>query len=249
MGNGRCRAGADLSIFKGRDEMATVTYTELLGFRGHLEDNYQGVIVTTGTQSPKLARYNDADNGNYFTIAGTGLTYDVGGNLTGGTITAIDFNSADDVPFAVFDDAHYNAAKLWHTFQTSGLSRMLTQALSGKDAIEGTLLDDDLSGAKGNDTISAGNGDDLVHGGLGNDRLTGGKGNDVFYFNKGEGRDVITDFDADGKRHDMIAADDTNLTIERHGDDTLVRFDDGSSITLMHVKASHVTFADDFLLA
>ncbi|HHZ10754.1 MAG TPA: calcium-binding protein [Rhizobiales bacterium] len=43
-----------------------------------------------------------------------------------------------------------------------------------------------------------GAGRDYLFGGAGNDRLTGGKGADLFHFSYGNGKDVITDFDAAG---------------------------------------------------
>ncbi|MDB6453266.1 family 16 glycosylhydrolase [Falsirhodobacter sp. 20TX0035] len=52
-----------------------------------------------------------------------------------------------------------------------------------------------LSGLAGADTLDGGGGYDMLIGGLGNDVLTGGKGADTFHFTKGDGHDIITDFD------------------------------------------------------
>ncbi|MDR2678699.1 MAG: hypothetical protein LBB51_04590, partial [Zoogloeaceae bacterium] len=52
-----------------------------------------------------------------------------------------------------------------------------------------------LEGGEGNDTLYGEAGDDILHGGLGNDRLEGGKGNDEYRFERGEGQDVIYDYD------------------------------------------------------
>ena len=53
---------------------------------------------------------------------------------------------------------------------------------------------DILNGGNGKDTIVGGAGDDTLIGGKGNDCLTGGAGSDVFYYTKGDGADIITDF-------------------------------------------------------
>ncbi|HET9638457.1 MAG TPA: calcium-binding protein, partial [Allosphingosinicella sp.] len=53
----------------------------------------------------------------------------------------------------------------------------------------------ELYGGLGNDWIEAGRGADLLTGGKGNDRLEGQSGADIYYFERGDGQDVIVDFD------------------------------------------------------
>ncbi|MGA9581850.1 MAG: calcium-binding protein, partial [Allosphingosinicella sp.] len=53
----------------------------------------------------------------------------------------------------------------------------------------------ELYGGLGNDWIEAGRGADLLTGGKGNDRLEGQSGADIYYFDRGDGQDVIVDFD------------------------------------------------------
>jgi Ca2+-binding RTX toxin-like protein len=65
---------------------------------------------------------------------------------------------------------------------------------SGHDRLEGRSGDDKLEGGSGRDRLSGGSGDDRLEGGAGNDRVTGGSGEDIFVFQKGGGRDVVTDF-------------------------------------------------------
>ncbi len=50
-----------------------------------------------------------------------------------------------------------------------------------------------LNGEGGNDIINGSVGDDLITGGTGNDTLSGGEGADTYFFNLGDGRDVIFD--------------------------------------------------------
>lgn len=78
---------------------------------------------------------------------------------------------------------------------------------AGRDQIFGGTGRDRLSGGDGNDQMFGGHGNDLLIGGAGNDIMTGGRGADVFVFQKGGGRDVLRDFDADlaGERIDLRA--------------------------------------------
>ena len=90
--------------------------------------------------------------------------------------------------------------------------------------LNGTVLDDDFSGAGFGDTMQGGNGKDRLSGGAGNDKitgdqrrgiLTGGAGSDIFLFNDvtktgatSFTRDVFRDFDqGEGDVIDLSAID------------------------------------------
>ncbi|WP_156118140.1 calcium-binding protein, partial [Paracoccus sp. PAMC 22219] len=64
--------------------------------------------------------------------------------------------------------------------------------------IHGNSGNNGLLGMAGNDVLIGNEGNDTLVGGTGNDTLTGGTGRDAFRFTSGDGRDVITDFDARG---------------------------------------------------
>ena len=64
----------------------------------------------------------------------------------------------------------------------------------GTDTLAGGSGNDKLFGEEGNDTLDGGSEDDKLDGGIGNDTLTGGSGNDIFFFGKGLGNDIVTDF-------------------------------------------------------
>ncbi len=61
------------------------------------------------------------------------------------------------------------------------------------DPIRGTDASDVLDGTSHVDFIKAGQGDDLITGGAGNDVLAGGIGQDTYFFNVGDGIDLIDD--------------------------------------------------------
>ncbi|MBD1906589.1 DUF4347 domain-containing protein [Funiculus sociatus GB2-A5] len=65
---------------------------------------------------------------------------------------------------------------------------------TGSDRIYGNDGNDFLYGESGNDLIFGDSGNDLLRGGLGNDVVTGGTGRDTFVFARGEGTDIIQDF-------------------------------------------------------
>ena len=69
--------------------------------------------------------------------------------------------------------------------------------LDGDDEINGLGGNDMLSGGAGNDQLYGAAGNDTLIGGAGNDRLDGGRGNDLYQFARGDGQDVINDFDPD----------------------------------------------------
>ncbi|MDP3769057.1 MAG: calcium-binding protein, partial [Dehalococcoidia bacterium] len=94
-----------------------------------------------------------------------------------------------------------------------------------------------LTGAAGNDSLSGEGGNDVLLGGAGADTLSGGTGVDRFVFEKGGGRDVITDFGAGGERD---AIDFSALTkISGFKAPTLV--DSASGVTI-HFNADQSVF-------
>ena len=66
----------------------------------------------------------------------------------------------------------------------------------------------------------------MLKGGAGDDRLSGGAGNDTFVFQKGGGRDVVSDFRADHDRIDAsrLAGVDSmsDLRVMQVGHDTVL---------------------------
>lgn len=111
-----------------------------------------------------------------------------------------------------------------------------------------------LDGDDGNDTIFGGGGADTIVGRAGNDLLTGGAGDDTFWFQPGDGKDVISDFGVNGD-HDSL---DLSLfyraglkaTLTDVGDNLVVSFKGGEAITLIGVHAHDLTAtAKGFILA
>ena len=65
---------------------------------------------------------------------------------------------------------------------------------SGDDSLAGLDGNDTLNGNSGNDTLLGGTGNDVLRGGTGNDGLDGDVGKDSYYYDLGDGNDVVTDY-------------------------------------------------------
>ena len=71
--------------------------------------------------------------------------------------------------------------------------------MGGDDVLHGLGGADYLEGGAGRDSLDGGTGDDILNGGAGDDVLRGGDGFDTYVYGKGDGRDVIEDFEGDGE--------------------------------------------------
>ncbi|CAN7552817.1 calcium-binding protein [Rhizobium sp. LjRoot254] len=125
--------------------------------------------------------------------------------------------------------------------------KIIANLLAGDDTFLATDSDDDIFSRAGNDRLLGGLGEDYFDGGRGNDKMTGGEDVDTFFFRRGSGKDVITDFDAKGGEGnqdfiELVAG--TKFDVERNGRDTVIDLGRGSTLTLLDVKASQVTEAD-----
>lgn len=163
----------------------------------------------------------------------------------------------------------YSATNLDMTGENAANSKIFSQFLAGetysikgngyanditgadqKDVINGLGGNDWLMGHGGNDTLLGDLGNDRLEGGVGKDKLTGGLGIDTFIFVHGDGRDVITDFNAVGKAHDVIDFSghrDVNsfddLVIERSGSSVLIEAGH-DVVVLTGVKISTIDASD-----
>ena len=71
---------------------------------------------------------------------------------------------------------------------------------AGDDTVHGNNGDDVIYGESGNDTLYGGNGDDVIVGGIGEDYLAGDAGADIYIHSRGDGNDVINNYDASESR-------------------------------------------------
>ena len=135
----------------------------------------------------------------------------------------------------------------------SNTERMVVNGLGGDDIVNASELEAGtvklkVYGGEGNDTITGSQGDDLIDGGAGNDVMTGGDGADTFVFALGEDR--ITDFE-DGYDVIRIAVDggyagygDIEDLASQHGDDVVIDFGGGNSLTLENTSLHDIDQSD-----
>ncbi|MEO7178924.1 MAG: calcium-binding protein, partial [Allosphingosinicella sp.] len=76
--------------------------------------------------------------------------------------------------------------------------------LGGDDILDGSYGNDTLEGGTGSDFLSGNYGDDIIEGGTGSDFLSGGYGDDTYRFERGFGRDVLSDGDFWSSGYDRI---------------------------------------------
>lgn len=101
-------------------------------------------------------------------------------------------------------------------------------ALGGNDIIYGDSGDDRLFGGAGNDYIVGQEGNDHLYGGENNDQLDGGEGDDTYYFNRGDGIDLISEYGhANYSNIDSIVFGEgivaSDLTYQQEGNDLLIQ--------------------------
>ena len=144
-------------------------------------------------------------------LNGTGFTFDAMGDVTGGTITEVQFfNELGYI--AQLTGYPISAAELYDAFQAVRTNFDLdpifdilynrvpytVNGSEGGDYFGAASLDDLFFGNGGPDSLFGALGDDTIHGGSGNDRLSGGEGDDLIFGNTG---------------NDVIIADTGNDTI------------------------------------
>ena len=125
-------------------------------------------------------------------------------------------------------------------------------ALGGgdRDAVFGGDGNDVVDGGGDRDIVFGGAGDDFVSGGEGNDRLFGGDGADSFVFTAGDGRDLISDFEAGVDSFVLIntgftSAQEVLDAARETGAGIRLQFDGGETIQLIGVSGSELG-EDDF---
>jgi Ca2+-binding RTX toxin-like protein len=229
--------------------MAKVTFTDFLGRYGTIENLYTPGSTWLPIQNEKAnsATYRDETSGENIVLRGSGLTYNLH-EITGGTIEKIVFRTADNEVMITVDGLDLKARQLGALLGDGTTFRpFVDKIFSGDDVFTGSESRDYLASGMGNDRIFGGKGADYLDGGRGNDRLNGGVGSDHFSFGKFYDRDVVVDFDAvgGGRKQDYINAQFDDLVSKKQvGDDVVLDFGNGDTLTLLGVNRADVTRAD-----
>jgi hypothetical protein len=150
--------------------------------------------------------------------------------LGGGRITSIEMIDPNGKPVASITEFQIKATDLMAAYESGGSAGIA------------------LYLAQGDDRVIVSKEGDLLIAGAGDDEMTGKAGSDLFEFQalvldgrnarpvEAE-RDVITDFDTRGADADELGLhQDFTYRGCHHGDDTLLTFEDGSTLLLEGVK-------------
>ena len=107
-----------------------------------------------------------------------------------------------------------------------------SETLAAFDGVANTL-----NGLAGNDTLNGGSGNDTLNGGVGNDALSGGGGADTYVFSKGDGKDVVNNYDTDASvdvaQFANVASGDVSFVYQNgSSNDLVLQFAGGDQITV-----------------
>ena len=124
---------------------------------------------------------------------------------------------------------------------------------AGDDRINGGAGNDVIYGESGNDIIDAGSGNDKLYGGVGNDTLRGGTGDDIYYFELGDGEDIILDDDSSLRNADRIVfgkgISPADVYAERVENDLIIKYGKTDKVTIKNAYAykSYVGYGAYFI--
>jgi Ca2+-binding RTX toxin-like protein len=229
----------------GENLMAKYSNTELMQGGG---PTYDGTLELASKTKSQVV-FQDSDSGDTIIYKGHDLVVKKG-IIVSGELTGWTYADGNLDPYTVIKGFNLDLDTI-HAKNTAAFSTKAYAAmLSGNDTMTGSSANEYLYGLKGNDKINGMGGADVLGGGQGNDTLTGGGGVDYFDFAKGDGKDKITDFNADNSNfieHDYIMADFNDVTIKATGSEgqhTLINFGNGSTITLLNVLSTDVGEGD-----
>jgi Ca2+-binding RTX toxin-like protein len=249
--------------------MAKITYSALLGPHGEVGTFFDATLQLQGQKStPTHVFYKDTGEGNdKISITGTGFAWE-GDILTEGVIEGISFTTKTGDPYLTIKDVSFTVGEFTNAFvNNGGVQGVMDLMLSKSDTVTGSKISDLIESGEGADTVRAGAGADSIDGGdgkdrlygeagkdyifggmgPGNDRMWGGASSDSFHFSSGSGNDVIMDFDArgGGNKQDHLSLDQADtFTVKRDGNNTVLDFGEGETLTLIDVKRSDFGNAD-----
>ncbi len=196
-----------------------------------------GSAAINGTGND-LGDHLTGNSGNNILTGGSGNDYiDGGGNrdtMIGGKgdDTYVYANSGDTIIEKAGQGNDTVVAYINYTLGDNLENLVLSSTTGAATVAYGNALDNHITGNNLANTID---------GYGGNDTLTGGGGADIFRFELHSGKDVITDFGANGD-HDTINTvaymrAGAKATVTDHGNDAVITFSSGDSITLLGVHA------------
>ena len=102
-----------------------------------------------------------------------------------------------------------------------------------------------LAGNNNDNVITAGAGDTSLWGAGGNDTLIGNDGKDEFFFVKGDGEDVIQNFNPD--EDVMNTSDAAVVAVGVEGDDLIISLGENDSVTVEGAAGQNINFTNSYV--
>lgn len=229
-----------------QDELAAHEFGHMIG----MFDEYAGGATWNGqtANGTIMSDLGSALSANYFFSVDTNAE-----SLLGRSLEVVAYQ-----PPAPVDPAGltlYGTAKADSLNGAGGADYL--EGKGGDDVLWGWAGNDQLWGVAGNDTLYGGSGNDGLYGGSGNDRLygdagndylmgspgsdtlTGGSGADSFVMRRGDGHDVITDFN--GWQGDRIqVSGGMGWSFAGAADGVHVNFTSGDTMVLSGLTIDHM---------
>lgn len=178
-------------------------------------------------------------DGNDTLIAGSGVTTMKGG--IGNDLYQV--NKSTDI---VIELAGEGIDSIQASVSFTLTDNVENMSLTGTNHIDGigNSLDNRIIGNDGDNMLKGMGGNDNLIGGKGSDQLWGGTGADLFTFKASEGHDIIWDFSAAEKDKIDLSALKAKSTavMAQVGDDVLITFSDGHSLTVMDQSVTDKAF-------
>lgn len=216
--------------------MAKVKITELIPQDPAFEGNV--LLDINGAKTKAVYTF---ETGAKIIISGDNLKVDPDDEnlFSKGTVEKVVFKDGDGNEMIAVSDLTFAAKNIGAVDSSEGAHAFYELLLGGKDTITGSTTGDSIDGRNGNDRINGGKGNDTLYGGNGDDVLTGGQGTDVFIIDPqgSKDNDIIADLDIKGPDTDALLIDETieKITKADQGRDTLITFDNGSTLQLNDV--------------
>ncbi|MGV3549825.1 hypothetical protein [Rhizobium sp.] len=199
------------------------------------------------TQTKTKAAFLDAETEDRIAITGADFKYK-GDMLKQGTIQSLTIYDGEDGALIKFTNTDINIGKLDKSDIMALVSSFIDQFEKSAMKLIGTNEPDSLQGGKGADILIGKGGADTLIGDKGKDTLTGGDGQDTFWFDKGAGKDRITDFDFDEGDRLRVSDYDDYLRLIKDGKDTIVEFSKNDSVTIAGMTPGELKKLDGWII-
>lgn len=172
--------------------------------------------------------------------------------MQGSTVYKLLENNTDESPYITTQNIDKNFTGTWmkdninayNTILYKDKKKTIEKAETDKGlTLDGGAGDDTIFGTKYSDIIKGGDGDDLIKGDKGNDTITGGKGHNTYYYEAGEGYDVINITKGEELEVSLTDANNYDLKYGNGNKDLIISRsgDVNGSITLKNFAAKDIT--------